>query len=194
MGRVVVITNLTLDGVMQAPGRPEEDTRGGFKHGGWAVPFGAMMQAGEAFANMGGFLFSQRTYKDFYTVWPNRTDNPFTGILNSMQKYVASTTLREPLPSVNSTLLVGDATKTVATLRKEHEKDLIVFGSGVLVRALMRAGLVDEFVLLIHPLILGSGRRLFDGGSELTALTLRQSRSTANGVVVATYGPATEER
>ena len=94
MGRVVVITNLTLDGVMQAPGRPDEDTRGGFKHGGWAVPFGAMMQAGEAFANMGGFLFGRRTYEDFYTVWPNRTDNPFTGILNSMQKYVASTTLR----------------------------------------------------------------------------------------------------
>src|SRR5216117_1717512 len=128
MGWVNVVTNLTLDGVMQAPGRPDEDTRGDFKHGGWAAPFAAMMQAGEAFANLGGFLFGRRTYEDFAKVWPDRTDNPFTHVLNLTQKYVVSTTLRQAaLPWIHSTLLTGDPIKAVSNLKKELDRDLVVF-------------------------------------------------------------------
>src|SRR5262249_53757707 len=110
MSRVVVTTNLTLDGVMQAPGRPDEDLRGGFPYGGWATPYAAMQglfsaaQATDGTAATSVLLFGRRTYEDFYSVWPNRGDNPFTAVLNNAQKYVASTTLREPLPWVNSTL------------------------------------------------------------------------------------------
>ena len=190
MGRVVVFTNLTLDGVMQAPGRPDEDTRDSFAHGGWATPFAAMPQAGEALSYLGALLFGRRTYEDFYAVWPKRTDSPFTGLLNNVQKYVASTTLEEPLPWSNSTLLKGDATKAVSRLKEEQNTDLVVFGSGVLVQSLMRCNLVDEYVLLIHPLILGSGRRLFPNDGAFAALQLRDTKTTSNGVVIATYQPA----
>jgi dihydrofolate reductase len=189
MGKVVVITNLTVDGVMQAPGRSDEDTRGGFRHGGWAVPFGAMMEAGEAFANLGAFLFGRRTYEDFYAVWPNRSDNPFTEVLTNVPKYVASSTLKEPLPWRNSALLAGDAMQAISRLKAEQEKDLVVFGSGVLVQSLMEANLVDDYVLLVHPMILGSGRRLFQDGGPFAALTLRQARTTDKGVVIAVYSP-----
>src|SRR5882762_4948715 len=120
MRKVVVNMSITLDGVIQAPGRPDEDTRGNFTHGGWALPyFDPIMfsTAGEAMAKMPDLLFGRRTYEDFYAVWPNRTDNPFTAVLNNSQKYVASTTLRDPLPWSNSTLLAGDATAAVATLK-----------------------------------------------------------------------------
>jgi dihydrofolate reductase len=112
MRRVVVNMSLTLDGVMQAPGRPDEDTRGGFEHGGWALPyFDPVMAdvAAQGISQQPALLFGRRTYEDFFTVWPNRTDNPFTEVLNNAQKYVASTTLEEPLPWSNSTLLRGDA-------------------------------------------------------------------------------------
>lgn len=190
MSEVIVFTNLTLDGVMQAPGRPDEDTRDSFEHGGWATPFAAMQQAGEALANMGALLFGRRTYENFYAVWPKRTDSPFTEFLNNVQKYVASTTLEEPLSWSNSTLLKGDATQAVARLKEEQTKDLVVFGSGVLVQSLMRCNLVDKYVLLIHPLILGCGRRLFPDGSPFAALSLRDIKMTSNGVVIATYQPA----
>ncbi|TMD77951.1 MAG: dihydrofolate reductase [Chloroflexi bacterium] len=161
MSKVVVFTNLTLDGVMQAPGRPDEDRRGGFEHGGWAAPYAAMTAAGESTPHFGALLLGRRTYEDFYAVWPNRTDNPYTAVLNNTQKYVASTTLSEPLPWINSTLLKGDAAEAVARLKEELDKDLVIMGSGELVQSLMRANLIDEYVLLIHPLVLGSGRRLF---------------------------------
>jgi len=93
MGRLVVCTNLTLDGVMQAPGRPDEDTREGFTHGGWAAPYAAMAQAGQVFASAGALLFGRRTYDDFFNVWPKHVDSPFTPWLNNIQKYVVSTTL-----------------------------------------------------------------------------------------------------
>jgi dihydrofolate reductase len=159
MSKITVFTNLTLDGVMQAPGRPDEDTRDSFKHGGWAAPFGAMQDAGDALSFTGALLFGRRTYEDFYSFWPNQKDNPFTEVLNNVQKYVASTTLEEPLPWSNSTL--------------------------------MKANLVDEFVLLIHPLVLGSGRRLFPDGGAFASLNLRDSKTTSKGVVIATYQPAT---
>jgi dihydrofolate reductase len=196
MGRVVVLTNLTLDGVMQAPGRPDEDRRGGFTQGGWAAPYNAMMevfsapQAGEGAGTSGALLLGRRTYEDFYAVWPNRTDNPFTAVLDATQKYVASTTLGEPLPWRNSTLLKGDAAEAVARLKEESGMDFMILGSGELVQSLMRRDLIDEYVLLIHPLVLGSGRRLFPDGGAFAALRLVGTKTTATGVVIATYQPA----
>src|SRR5260221_3078109 len=187
MSKVVVFTNLTLDGVRQEPGRPDEDRRGGFEHGGWATPYAAMGQAGNSMANTGALLLGGRTCEVFYAVWPNRTDTPYTAVLNNTQKYVASTTLEEPLPWINSTLLKGDAAEAVARLKEEPGKDLVVLGSGELVQSLMRGNLVDEYVLLIHPLVLGSGRRLFADGGALAALRLVDTRTTTTGVGIPTY-------
>ncbi len=190
MGKVVVFTNLTLDGVMQAPGRPDEDTRGGFAHGGWAAPYAAMQEAGGGMSSAGALLFGRRTYEDFYAVWPGRKGNPFTEILNAMPKYVASRTLKAPLPWMNSTLLEGEAVEAVAKLKMRIDDDLLIFGSGELVQSLMRANVVDVYILLIHPLVLGSGRRLFPDGGAFAALRLVESRTTGKGVVIATYEPA----
>jgi dihydrofolate reductase len=188
MSKVVVLMHLTLDGVMQAPGRPDEDLRGGFTHGGWARPRGdSVAEAFGGIAEVGGLLFGRRTYQDFLSFWPNQTDNPFTAVLNNTQKYVASTTLAEPLPWSNSTLLTGNAAEAVATLKQQLDKELLVMGSGELLQSLMRRNLVDEYVLLIHPLVLGTGRRLFAEGSPTTALQLIVSTTTTTGVVIATY-------
>ncbi len=191
MGKIVVITNLTLDGVMQAPGHSDEDPRGDFEHGGWAEPFAAMQQpeASAAFANMGALLFGRLTYERFYAFWPNQTDNPFTAFLNHLPKYVASTTLEDPLSWNNSTLIRNDVAKTLEKLKEEQDKDLVVFGSGVFIQSLMRWNLLDEYVLLLHPLVLGSGRRLFPDGSPFAALQLVDTKTTINGVVIATYRP-----
>lgn len=167
MGKIVVFENLSLDRVMQAPGRRDEDPRGGFPHGGWATPYADAVLgsvAGESMAYTGALLLGRRTYEDLYAVWPNRTDNPFTAVLNNTQKYVASTTLEEPLAWSNSTLLKGDVPGAVAGLKTQPGKDLVVLGSGELVQTLMKHNLVDQYVLLIHPLVLGSGRRLFTDG------------------------------
>jgi dihydrofolate reductase len=193
MRKVIVNLSLTLDGVMQAPGRADEDTRGGFEHGGWALPyFDPVMgkAAAEGMASGPALLFGRRTYQDFYSVWPNRSDNPFTEVLNNAQKYVASTTLTEPLPWSNSTLLAGDAVAAVAALKEQPGKDLLILGSGVLVQSLMPHHLIDEYALSIHPLVLGSGRRLFAEGSPFAALQLIDTKTTATGVVMATYRPA----
>ena len=123
-------------------------------------------------------------------MWPNRTDNPFTGSAEQRPKYVASTTLEEPLPWSNSTLLKGDAAKTVARRREQPGKDLVILGSGELVRSLMRHDLIDEYVLLIHPLVLGSGRRLFDDGGAIAALRLIDSTATTTRVLMVRYQPA----
>lgn len=191
MSKIVLFTNLTLDGVMQAPGRPDEDRRGGFVHGGWATPFAAMQEVGDGLFKMGALLFGRRTYQDFYAVWPTRTDNPFTELLNNLQKYVASTTLKEPLPWSNSTLLKGDAAAAVSRLREKPGQDIVICGSGELVQSLMRHNLIDRYVLLIHPLILGSGRRLFVDGGAFAALRLVDSKTTSTGVVIAVYEPIT---
>lgn len=193
MSRVVVFTSLTLDGVMQAPGRPDEDRRGGFEHGGWAQPYadpvlGSAVE--ESMANTGALLFGRRTYEDFAAIWPNMPEpNPFTTVLNNTQKYVASRTLREPLPWQNSTLLEGDAADAVARLSKQPGTDIVVLGSGELIQSLMRRSLVDEYVLLIHPLVLGSGRRLFADSAPFAALRLVDTKTTTTGVVIARYQP-----
>jgi dihydrofolate reductase len=194
MSKIVVFELVTLDGVMQAPGRPDEDRRGGFEHGGWATPYADPVMgkaAGESMATTGAMLFGRRTYEDFYSVWPKRTDgNPFTEVLNNTQKYVASTTLKEPLPWINSTLLKGDATDAVARLREKPGKNIVVLGSGELVKSLLKRNLIDEFVLQIHPLVLGSGRRLFSGEGPFAPLKLVDTKTTTTGVVIATYQPA----
>ena len=190
MSKVIVFTNLTLDGVMQAPGRPDEDRRGSFEYGGWAAPYAAMTQAGDSIGTIGALLLGRRTYEDFYAVWPKQKESPFSAMLDNMQKYVASTTLSEPLPWINSTLLKGDATETVARLKQESGTDLVIMGSGELVQSLMRASLVDTYVLLIHPLVLGSGRRLFPDGGVAATLRLVDVKTTPTGVVVATYQSA----
>ena len=191
MSKVVVFMNLTLDGVMQAPGRPDEDRRGAFEHGGWAVPYADPEMgkvAAESMATTGALVFGRRTYEDFYSVWPNRTDdNPFTTVLNNTRKYVASRTLEEPLPWVNSTLLRGDGAKAVAGLKEQPGKDLVILGSGELVKSLMRRNLIDLYVLQIHPLLLGAGRRLFSDDGSYAALRLVDSKTTTTGVIIATY-------
>lgn len=192
MRKIVATVSLTLDGVMQAPGRPDEDRRGGFEHGGWAMGYHdpVMMQAmGEGMSEGADLLFGRRTYEDFFAVWPGRKGNPFTEVLDNSRKYVASRTLQEPLPWKNSTLLPGDAAETVKRLKAEPGKGLVVLGCGDLLQTLMRHGLVDDYVLLIHPLVLGRGRRLFPNDGPPVALQLVKSVVTTKGVVIATYRP-----
>jgi dihydrofolate reductase len=193
MTRIVAFESLTLDGVMQAPGRPDEDRRDGFEHGGWAVPYSDPVigqAAQEGMGNTGGLLFGRRTYEDFHGFWPKQTGNPFTEVLDNSLKYVASTTLKEPLPWKNSRLLDGDAAEAVARLKQEPGKDLVILGSGKLAQALMRHDLIDEYILLIHPLVLGSGRRLFPDGGGPATLRLVDSTTATTGVLIATYRPA----
>jgi dihydrofolate reductase len=194
MGKVIVIEHLTLDGVMQAPGHPDEDSRDGFQHGGWAnrSQDPAMQEVmGAHMSSAWSLLAGRTTYERFADYWPKQAPNPFTEALNRVQKYVASTTLTEPLPWQHSTLLKGDAAVAVARLKEDLDENLVVFGSGVLVRSLLPRNLVDEFVLLIHPLLLGSGRQLFpSSGSDLFAFRLIDSATTATGVMIGTYQPA----
>jgi dihydrofolate reductase len=191
MSRVVVINHLTLDGVMQAPGRRDEDTRGGFELGGWAGPnvdevVNAAM--GARMPRSGGLVLGRRSYEDMLSYW-NTQDSPFKDMLNTAPKYVASRTLREPLPWPNSTLLNADVADAVTQLRQQPGKDLNVMGSGELVQTLMRHDLVDEYLLLIHPLALGAGRRLFGDGGPPASLRLVDSTVSTTGVVIATYQP-----
>lgn len=189
MSKVVLFEQLSLDGVMQAPGRADEDRRGGFEHGGWAMPYADAVQgeaAGASMASSGGLLLGRRTYEDLLAYW-NTTDSPFKDALNNAPKYVASTTLTEPLRWPNSTLLDGDALEAVSRLRAQPGKDLVVLGSGELAHALMRGGLVDEYVLIINPLVLGAGRRLFADGGAFTKLRLLDTKVTTTGVIIATY-------
>lgn len=189
MSKIVAFISLTLDGVMQGPGRPDEDRRAGFEHGGWAAPYATMEAAEGSMASTGAILLGRRTYEDFYTVWPGRSDNPFSEILNNAQKYVTSTTLEEPLPWRNSTLLKGEAAQTVAHLREKPGKDIVILGSGELVRSLMPHKLIDQYILSIHPLVLGTGRHLFADDGTSIALKLVATKSTSTGVLVATYEP-----
>jgi dihydrofolate reductase len=151
MSRLVVNENLSLDGVMQSPAAPDEDPRGGFERGGWAPPYFDQVMgdvAAEGMAKGGAMLFGRRTFEQFASFWSTQPDdNPFAAVLNNRQKYVASRTLEEPLSWRNSTLLQGDAMEAVAKLKQQPDNDLFVLGSGVLVQSLMRANLVDEYVL-----------------------------------------------
>jgi dihydrofolate reductase len=198
MGRVVVVENVTLDGVMQAPGGADEDPRGGFPHGGWARPYADHVMAeamGTGMSADGAMLFGRRTYEQFHAFWSKQTDgNPYTEVLDRKRKYVASRHLAEPLPWGNSSLLDGDAVDAVGALRRDVEGDLVVLGSGELVRALAGAGLVDVYTLSIHPLTLGTGTKLFAGGEDAYGtLELVEAVPTTTGVLIATYRPTARE-
>ncbi len=196
MSRIVVMNHVTLDGVMQSPGRPEEDTRGGFTHGGWGrlsetpseVVGKAMSERMAAGGGLAGWLFGRRTYEDLLSYWNRQPDSPFGPALNNSPKYVASRTLTEPLPWPNSTLLHGDIVDAVGALKARSDGVLAIMGSGELIGSLMAAGLIDEYLLMIHPLVLGTGRRLFPEGVYVP-LRLTDSVTTTTGVVMATYEP-----
>jgi dihydrofolate reductase len=190
MSKVVVTNHLTLDGVMQSPAAPDEDRRDGFDRGGWAAPntdevMGRVL--GEGMATGGSLLLGRRTYEHFYGYWPHQTDNPFTEVLNRTQKYVASRTLQEPLPWENSTLLQGDVAGAVAQLKEEGEKDIVVLGSGELIQTLMQHDLIDEYLLMIHPVVVGSGRRMFAESVPFAELELVDSVTTTTGVLIGRY-------
>src|SRR5437762_124490 len=191
MGKVIAFINVSLDGVMQAPARPDEDSRGGVTHGGWGAPYAAMASSGEVMGNAGGLLLGRRTYQDFYSVWPKRKESPYSAYMDNVQKYVASRTLKEPLPWQNSTLLNGDLVNALTELKKSQDKDLVIMGSGELIRSLMPDNVIDEYVLLIHPLVLGQGQRLFADGVPSTPLELVRTKTTDKGVIAATYRPIT---
>ncbi len=196
MSKIIANINLTLDGVMQSPGRADEDTRGGFSYGGWGTAYFDPAMTSKVLAEskdqVGALLFGRRTYQDFYQVWPGRTDNPFSAILDNSQKYVASNTLKEPLPWKNSTLLAGDANAAVAALKAKSGPDLLILGSGKLVQSLMRDNLIDEYQLSIHPLVLGTGSRLFLDGSPYASLRLVDTKISSTGVILATYRPVVQ--
>ena len=194
MRKIVAVVSLTLDGVMQAPGRKDEDPRGGFQHGGWAGPYfdPVMLETmGEGMSQGAPTALRPPDLRGLPQGLARRERTTRSRRCSTKaQKYVASRTLREPLPWQNSTLLRGEAAETVARLKQEPGKDVVVLGSGELLQALMRHGLVDQFVLSIHPLVLGPGRRLFDPGGERREYRLVRSVPTTTGVVIATYEPA----
>jgi dihydrofolate reductase len=196
MGKVVVINGVTLDGVMQSPGRAAEDTRGGFTHGGWAAEYAddQALAAVYARAAEGGglqLLLGRRSYEEMLGYW-NSQGGQFKDGLNSAPKYVASRTLREPLPWPNSTLLDGDVVEAVARLKQDLSGDLTVMGSGDLLQTLMRHDLIDEYLLSITPVVLGTGRRLFAEGSPPASFRLVDSTATGTGVIIARYQTAND--
>ncbi|WP_104181432.1 dihydrofolate reductase family protein [Arthrobacter sp. B0490] len=190
MGRISVTESITLDGVMQGLGRPDEDTRGGFTHGGWGDGYQdhvSMQFMSEGLSGEGVMLFGRRTYEDVLAYWTAATEpNPFTDYLTHVRKYVVSRSSTTELSFPNSTLLHGDARRTVHRLKEETDSSITILGSGELVRALQEVGLVDEYVLQIHPIVLGSGTPLF-GASDRRNLTLQRSVTTTTGVIIAHY-------
>lgn len=195
MARIVITQFLTLDGVMQAPGGADEDRSGGFEHGGWQGPYfddTAAQAVEKSMAQVGGFLLGRRTYEIFAAAWPNapETEEPAKSILNDLPKYVASRILTEPLEWQNSTLIKGDVAEEVAGLKQREDKDIQVWGSGDLAQTLMHHDLVDEYQLMIHPIVLGSGKRLFREGVAKAPLELVDARTTGTGVQILTYRPA----
>jgi dihydrofolate reductase len=191
MRSITVTMSVTLDGVVQGPGRADEDTRGGFTHGGWGLGYDdevTRREMGVGTGRPGDMLFGRRTWQDFITAWGRRTDgNPFTTHMNAATKYVVSRTLHDVDSWQNSVLLRGDAADTVAKLKTRPDGDLSIIGSASLVRALHAAGLIDHYTLLIYPLTLGSGSRLFEGPAPLTEFELTRCVPTTTGVIIARY-------
>ena len=195
MRKLIINEFLSLDGVMQAPGAPDEDRDGGFEHGGWQLDYFDDM-FGEAvvngFAETGGFVFGRKTYETFAAYWPTapKEEQEVAKPLNALPKYVASRTLKDPLEWENATVLGGDVAAEVRKLKEQPGKDLAVIGSGELVQTLIENDLVNEYRLMIHPLVLGGGKKLFRDGNPKRALSLVDSKTTTTGVLIATYRPA----
>jgi dihydrofolate reductase len=190
MAKLVVGTFVTVDGVMQAPGGPDEDREGGFEHGGWLVPhfddeLGVFMDG--LIGRADALLLGRKTYEIFAGWWPNQPDDdPMAAKLNGVPKYVASRTLTSA-DWANTTLLEGDAGGAVAKLKDELDGELHVSGSGDLIQTLLRDDLVDELQLIVFPVLLGTGKRLFGDGTIPTGLELVESRTTPAGVALQTY-------
>ena len=197
LGRIVVMNHVTLDGVMQGPGRPGEDTRGGFTYGGWAslgetpdeAPGRAMGERMAAGGGLAGWVFGRRTYDDLLGYWNEQPDSAFGPMLNSAQKYVVSTHVDQRLRWPNSTLVSGDVLDALSALKRRVEGVLGIMGSGQLIASLMSAELIDEYLLMIHPLVLGGGRRLFPEGVHVQ-LRLVDWVVADSGLAIATYEPA----
>jgi dihydrofolate reductase len=195
MRKVIVNEWMSLDGVVQAPGAADEDTSGGFEHGGWHLPYFDDLSQKSVVENLteaGGFLLGRRTYENFAGYWPNASEEEqvVAEPLNTKPKYVASTTLKEPLEWQNSTLLAGDVAEAVRALKAEDGADLHVIGSTELVQTLIEHDLVDEFRVMIDPIVLGGGKRIFRDDGALRPLRLVDSQVTTTGAILATYAPA----
>ena len=194
MRKLAVNTFLTLDGVMQAPGGPEEDPSGGFKHGGWSVNYWDERMGqiiGEFMGKLYDLLLGRKTYEIFAAHWPRVKDDPATDSLNNAKKYVASRTL-DKVEWQNSTLLKGDVGEQVAGLKEQSGPEIQVHGSGNLIQTLIKKDLIDEFQLWIFPVMLGSGERLFAEGTIPAGLKLIDSQISTTGVVIAKYERAGE--
>ncbi|MFE3147978.1 dihydrofolate reductase family protein [Streptomyces sp. NPDC059218] len=194
MAKLTLTTFLSLDGVMQAPGGPDEDRSGGFEYGGWTVPFadeGMRQFIDELFDRSAAFLLGRRTYDIFAAYWPRATDpgNRIADSLNARPKYVVSTTLRSP-EWHNTTVISADVAGEVARLKERTEGgELQIHGSGTLAWPLMAHGLIDEYNLIVHPVVLGRGHRLFPEGGQPTAFERIGARETRSGISVHTYRP-----
>ena len=200
--KLTTITHVTVDGVMQGLGAPDEDRRGGFERGGWAIPLFDDEPAtflDEAFQRADAFLFGRRTYEIFARSWgtgswgANQGDNPISAALNTRPKYVTSTTLTDP-EWADTTVLSGDVAAAIRELKTEQRGELQVHGSGDLIRWLIDKELVDEITLLTYPVVVGQGKRLFPDTGPDTALDLVHSRGTPNGVTIQVYRPTGRPR
>ena len=190
MGDLVVTTFVTLDGVMQAPGGPEEDRSGGFEYGGWQAPYaddelGAFLTG--VFERPGAFLLGRRTYEIFAGYWPNVTDpnNSIAAKLNALPKYVASRTLESA--DWHASTVIRDVPADVPAAKEQVDGELQVWGSADLIQSLLEHDLVDRHHVVTYPVLLGTGKRLFPEGTAPWALRLTESRATSTGIVISTY-------
>ncbi|MET9894118.1 dihydrofolate reductase family protein [Streptomyces sp. NPDC006465] len=191
MGKLTVTAFVTLDGVHQAPGGPEEDPSGGFEHGGWSVPYGDEdfgRFVTDGFSRVDAFLLGRRTYEIFAGYWPKITDpaDPIASKLNSLPKYVPSSTLTRPAWE-NTTVITGELDKEVTALKERTEGELQVHGSAALAQSLFALDLVDTLHLMTFPVVLGAGRRFFAEGGLPTAFRRTGGTTTGAGVAINTY-------
>ncbi len=194
MRKLIVSTFITLDGVMQAPGGPEEDPTGGFAYGGWSFNYWDDMMGqvmGESMAKPSELLLGRKTYEIFAAHWPYIKDDPVADKLNSVKKYVISRTLDEASWN-NSTLVTGDVAQAVRNLKEQNGPEIQVLGSGNLIQTLLKHDLIDEFRLWIFPVTIGKGKRLFGEGTQPASFKLIDSKTSTTGVIIATYEPAGE--
>ncbi len=195
MGELTLSAFLTLDGVMQAPGGPGEDTSGGFRYGGWTASFfddqaGQVMV--ETFSKVDAFLLGRKTYDIFAGYWPKVTDpnDPIAVKLNSLPKYIASRTRTQF--DWNNSQHIGDVVREVPLLKQRYNGEIQVHGSSDLLQTLIEHGFIDEYRLLVFPVVVGTGKRLFGAGTMPAALKLVKSSTTPSGVVISVYRPAGE--
>jgi dihydrofolate reductase len=198
MRKIIVNEWMTLDGVVQAPGHPDEDRTGGFEHGGWHLEYFddvSRKWVVDAYAKAGGFLLGRRTYESLAAYWPNASEEEqvVAQPLNTLPKYVASTTLTDPLEWQNSAVLRGDVAEAVAALKEEDGDDLHVIGSTQLVQTLLEHDLVDEFRVMIDPLVVGGGKRIFRDDGALRPLRLVEGEVTSTGAILATYATVSHQ-